>query len=116
MNSQWRLIGLGVILLLIGVGARAIEEPAYTVVDQWQDGDIEIRSYEPRVWAVTSDGSESESGIPSVSWLYLWWQQAGRRDRDDRACQKFDVRRRRQRDGFYDAGRLRHGRSARSAR
>ena len=43
----------GAILLLIGVGARAIEEPAYTVVDQWQDGDIEVRSYEPRVWAVT---------------------------------------------------------------
>ena len=62
MNSQWRLIGLGVILLLIGVGARAIEEPAYTVVDQWQDGDIEVRSYEPRVWAVTQMDQSQNQG------------------------------------------------------
>lgn len=63
MNSQWRLIGLGAILLLIGVGARAIEEPAYTVVDQWQDGDIEIRSYEPRVWAVTEMDQSQNQGF-----------------------------------------------------
>jgi len=71
MNSHIRLALLGALLLMIGVGARAIEEPAYTVVNQWQDSDIEIRAYEPRVWAVTTmDKSQNQGFRVLASYIF----------------------------------------------
>ena len=39
--------------LVAGVSANAIEEPAFEVRQRWDEEQIEIREYAPRVMAVT---------------------------------------------------------------
>jgi len=52
------LTGLSTALCLSS--AQAIEEPAYTVQRAWEDPNVEIRAYAPRIMAVTEmDGSDN---------------------------------------------------------
>ena len=43
--------------------AQAIEEPAYTIEKAWEAEQIEIRSYAPRVMAVTTMQGDEDDGF-----------------------------------------------------
>ena len=48
------LSGLAVLAITLFVSSTsAIEEPAYSLVAQWDDPDVEIRDYDARVLATT---------------------------------------------------------------
>lgn len=50
-------------VLITSWSATAIEEPAYSVVQSWDDKSIEIRDYEARILAVTEMSEGSNSGF-----------------------------------------------------
>ena len=50
-------------MLITSWSAGAIEEPAYSVIQSWEDESIEIRDYESRILAVTDMSQGSNSGF-----------------------------------------------------
>ena len=54
---------LALSVLIASWSARAIEEPAYSVVKAWDEESIEIRDYESRILAVTDMSKGSNSGF-----------------------------------------------------
>ena len=50
-------------VLITSWSAGAIEEPAYSVIQSWEDESIEIRDYESRILAVTDMPQGSNSGF-----------------------------------------------------
>lgn len=54
---------LALSVLMASWSARAIEEPAYSVVKAWDEESIEIRDYESRILAVTDMSKGSNSGF-----------------------------------------------------
>lgn len=59
-HAQHTLLAFAALLPMI---ANAIEEPAYSVVESWDESAIEIRHYEPRVLAVTEMNAGGNSGF-----------------------------------------------------
>lgn len=52
-----------VFITLMPMIANAIEEPAYSVVESWDDAAIEIRHYDPRILAITEMDAGGNSGF-----------------------------------------------------
>ena len=49
--------------LLVAAKAFSIEEPAYTIEKVWEDEQIEIRTYTPRIMAVTTMSGNEDDGF-----------------------------------------------------
>ena len=54
---------LALLLSVMTLKVQAIEEPAYTVEQAWEVEQIEIRSYAPRVMAVTTMQGDEDNGF-----------------------------------------------------
>lgn len=54
---------LALLLSVMTLKVQAIEEPAYTIERAWEAEQIEIRSYAPRIMAVTTMQGDEDNGF-----------------------------------------------------
>ena len=61
---KWVRYATALFMSVVASTAQAIEEPAYTIEKAWEAEQIEIRSYAPRVMAVTTMQGDEDDGFP----------------------------------------------------
>lgn len=62
-SATWISYAIALLLSVMTLKVQAIEEPAYTVERAWEAEQIEIRSYAPRVMAVTTMQGDEDNGF-----------------------------------------------------
>ena len=60
---KWTRYATTLFMSVAALTAQAIEEPAYTIEKAWEAEQIEIRSYAPRVMAVTTMQGDEDDGF-----------------------------------------------------
>ena len=63
MHRTLLTLFIGIVGLLTVMRAQAIEEPVYSVEKRWEKEQIELRTYAPRLMAVTTMQGEEDNGF-----------------------------------------------------
>ena len=73
---KWVRYATALFMSVVASTAQAIEEPAYTIEKAWEAEQIEIRSYTPRVMAVTTMQGDENDGFRVLAG-YIFGGNAG---------------------------------------